>query len=47
MSRYKKGYVISRTSYQAELEQIKGLVYVTEARDTFENPTTLIMKWGD
>lgn len=45
MSQYETGYVISRTSYQEELEQIEGLVYVTEARDTFENPTTLIMKW--
>lgn len=40
------GYVISRTEYREELENIPGLVYHTEARDTFENPTTLIMKWG-
>lgn len=41
-----QGYVISRKRLQEELEGI-GLVYVTEARDTFENPTTLIMRWGD
>jgi 4-amino-4-deoxy-L-arabinose transferase-like glycosyltransferase len=41
------GYVISRTEYREELEKIPGLVYHTEARDTFENPTTLIMKWGN
>lgn len=41
------GYVISRTEYREELEQIPGLVYHAEARDTFENPTTLIMKWGN
>lgn len=41
------GYVISRTEYREELESIPGLVYHDEARDTFENPTTLIMKWGN
>ena len=41
------GYVISRTEYREELEKIPGLVYHTEARDTFENPTTLVMKWGN
>lgn len=41
------GYVISRTEYREELEGIPGLVYHTEARDTFENPTTLVMKWGN
>ena len=47
MSQHETGYVISRTEHQEELEQIEGLMYVTEARDTFENPTTLIMKWGN
>ncbi len=41
------GYVISRTEYREELEKIPGLVYHSEARDTFENPTTLVMKWGN
>ena len=41
-----KGYVISRTEYRDELARIPGLEYVTEARDTFENPKTLIMCWG-
>lgn len=41
------GYVISRTEYREELEKIPGLIYHAEARDTFENPTTLIMKWGN
>lgn len=40
------GYVISRTEYREELEAIPGLVYHSEAKDTFENPTTLVMKWG-
>lgn len=40
------GYVISRTEYREELESIPGLVYHAEAKDTFENPTTLVMKWG-
>jgi 4-amino-4-deoxy-L-arabinose transferase-like glycosyltransferase len=47
MRQHETGYVISRTEHQEELEQIEGLIYVTEARDTFENPTTLIMKWGN
>ncbi|MFY0591986.1 ArnT family glycosyltransferase [Roseivirga sp.] len=42
---YDKGYVISRTTYRDELEQISGLIYQAEARDMFENPTSLIMKW--
>ncbi len=42
-----KGYVISRKSFREELEQIEGLSYVDECRDTFENPTSLLMKWGD
>ena len=41
------GYIISRTEYRNELELIPGVVYHSEARDTFENPTTLIMKWGN
>ncbi|OEK04642.1 ArnT family glycosyltransferase [Roseivirga misakiensis] len=45
MRQYEKGYVISRTSYQEELSQIPGLMYQSEARDMFENPTTLIMRW--
>lgn len=47
MSSHPAGYVISRTEYREELEKIPGLVYHTEARDTFENPTTLVMKWGN
>ncbi len=46
MQKYSKGYVISRTQYRDELEEIEALEYVTEARDTFENPKTLIMRWG-
>lgn len=46
MQGFEEGYVISRTEYREELEAIPGLVYHTEAKDTFENPTTLIMKWG-
>ena len=42
-----KGYVISRRSFREELEQIEGLSYVDECKDTFENPTSLLMKWGD
>jgi 4-amino-4-deoxy-L-arabinose transferase-like glycosyltransferase len=42
-----QGYVISRTEFQEELESIPGLVFQVKARDTFENPTTLVMKWGD
>lgn len=44
---HESGYIISRTEYREELELIPGVVYHTEARDTFENPTTLIMKWGN
>ena len=40
------GYIISRTEYREELESIPGLVYHAEARDLFENPTTLVMKWS-
>ena len=46
MQGFEEGYVISRTEYREELEAIPGLVYHTEAKDTFENPTTLIMRWG-
>ena len=42
-----KGYVISRRSFREELEQIEELSYVDECKDTFENPTSLLMKWGD
>ncbi|MCO6360675.1 ArnT family glycosyltransferase [Roseivirga pacifica] len=41
------GYVISRTNYREALEEINGLTYFNEAKDLFENPTTLIMKWGE
>ncbi|HEY9117384.1 MAG TPA: hypothetical protein VIN11_06130, partial [Roseivirga sp.] len=41
------GYLISRTEFLDELETIPGLMYHSEARDLFENPTTLIMKWGE
>ena len=47
MKQSSKGYVISRKVYLEELEQIPGLNYVGEARDTFENPTSLLMSWGD
>ncbi|GHE73477.1 ArnT family glycosyltransferase [Roseivirga thermotolerans] len=46
MKQSPSGYVISRTEFRDELEQIEGLVYHSEARDLFENPTTLIMRWG-
>ncbi|WP_288341083.1 glycosyltransferase family 39 protein [uncultured Roseivirga sp.] len=46
MSQAPSGYVISRTDYREELEQIDGLEYHSEAKDLFENPTTLVMKWG-
>ena len=45
MLQHKKGYVISRTEYRTQLEQIPGLVYKAEARDIFEESTSLIMKW--
>lgn len=47
MARSSAGYVISRTEFREELESIPGLTYHSEARDLFENPTTLIMKWGN
>ena len=47
MAKHSTGYVISRKRYLAELQEIVGLEYLMEARDTFENPTTLIMKWGE
>lgn len=40
-----KGYIISRKEYREELEQIPGVVFVGEAKDTFENPTSLLMYW--
>lgn len=40
------GYIISRKELREELESIEGLVYHSEARDLFETPTTLVMKWG-
>jgi 4-amino-4-deoxy-L-arabinose transferase-like glycosyltransferase len=40
------GYIISRTEFQEELATIPGLVFHAKARDTFENPITLVMKWG-
>lgn len=42
---HEKGYIISRTNYREDLEQIPGVQYVSEARDLFENPTTLLMMW--
>lgn len=42
---HQSGYIISRTEYREELEKIPGVVYHTEARDTFEEPVTLIMKF--
>lgn len=45
MLQHEKGYVISRTDYRNELEEIPGLIYEAEARDLFENPTSLVMKW--
>ena len=41
-----KGYLISRTEHLKELESIGDLKFVAKARDTFENPTTLVMRWG-
>lgn len=46
MAAHPQGYIISRTEYQEELETIPGLTFQAKARDTFENPTTLIMSWG-
>ena len=43
---YRSGYVISRTNYLDELSQIPGLEYHAEAKDLFETPTTLVMKWS-
>jgi len=40
-----RGYIISREKYRQELEQIDGVVFVDKARDTFENPTSLLMYW--
>lgn len=45
MLQYEKGYIISRTEYKEELEEIPGVKYVSEARDLFENPTSLLMMW--
>lgn len=47
MNQSPSGYIISRTEYRDELETIPGLKYHSEARDLFENPTTLVMQWGD
>lgn len=46
MQKSPSGYVISRTEYREDLETIPGLIYHSEAKDLFENPTTLIMQWG-
>ena len=40
-----RGYIISRSRYREELEEIEGIQFVDEARDTFENPTSLLMYW--
>jgi len=40
------GYVISRTDWKEELLAIPELKVVTEVKDIFENPTTLILSWG-
>ncbi len=45
MLKHEKGYIISRTSFREELEELPGLTYKSESRDLFENPTTLIMQW--
>lgn len=45
MLQYEKGYIISRTNYREDLEQLPGVTYVAEARDLFENPTSLLMMW--
>lgn len=45
MLKYDKGYIISRTSYREELEELPGVLFKSQARDLFENPTTLIMQW--
>lgn len=41
------GYVISRTEFLEDLKSVPGLMYHSEARDLFENPATLIMKWRE
>ena len=46
MQSQSSGYLISRTEFQEELEGIQGLEFHAKSRDLFENPTTLIMKWG-
>jgi len=46
MNSQPKGYIITRTEFQEELENIPELEFHDKARDLFENPTTLIMKWG-
>ena len=45
MLQHEKGYIISRTNYRKDLEQLPGITYVAEARDLFENPTSLLMMW--
>jgi len=40
-----KGFIISRAKYRAELESIEDVIFVDQARDTFENPTSLLMYW--
>lgn len=47
MERSPKGFVISRKRHLEDLQQIDGLIYVDEAKDTFEKPTSLLMRWGD
>lgn len=47
MAKHNSGYVISRKSRLAELLEIEGLEYHGEFQDLFENPTTLIMRWGN
>lgn len=46
MLKHERGYVITRTSELDALMSIEGLVYLGEARDLFEKPTTLVLRWG-
>lgn len=47
MTKYPKGYIISRKRHLEVLQQIPGLVYIDEAKDTFEKPSSLLMRWGN
>jgi 4-amino-4-deoxy-L-arabinose transferase-like glycosyltransferase len=42
----KSFYLITRTTWEAELNEIEGLEFHDQAKDIFETPTTLILKYS-